>query len=202
MLTGKRVDSAVRVIVAHNSDEGLLFTNPGVSDEAGFKAFFQELLPNVPAASIDTIANNIYPPDFSGAQPYTTMTERLKLAVGEGLFDCNALAISLAYSNNTRGYLFDICPGMHAQDVSYTFFNGESEDSLGLLIDSPTADMMQTWFADFTILGEESGSVAEQLPVFGPGASVAHIDGTTDANAIQDPAANSRCQFWLQGFDE
>ncbi|PKS11014.1 hypothetical protein jhhlp_002773 [Lomentospora prolificans] len=196
----RKVDEAVKVIVAHNANEGLLFTNPDVQDEAAFKQFFQNLMPNVPSQKINTIASDIYPPDFSGVQPYRTMTQRLSLAVGDALFTCNSFAISLAYSNMTRGYLFDICPGMHGQDVSYTFFNGERADSLGLLVDRPTAGKMQSWFVDFTIFGDASGSSATQLPVFGSGAQVAHINGGTTFPSVQDPAASARCRFWLNGF--
>jgi len=200
-MTRKMVDRNVQLIVAHNSDEGLLFTDPRVSDEAGFKSFFQSLLPNVPAAKINTLASTVYPPVFTGAQPYTTMTERLKLAVGDALFSCNAVAINAAYGNNTRGYQFDICPGLHGQDVSYTFFNGEVADAtIPLLIDVPTATTMQNIFVDFTIRGTAQGSAANQLPVYGAGASVANFDGAASLAVIKDPSASSRCQFWIQGF--
>lgn len=199
-MAAKKVDADVSLIVAHNSDEGLLFTDPRVSDEAGFKSLFQALMPNVAAAKIDELAAGVYPPDFSGAQPYADMTSRLKLALGEALFDCNAFATSVAYGNETRGYLFDVCPGMHAQDEGYTFFNGESADSLGLLIDAEVADAMQGWFVDFTIRGVEGGSEAAELPVFRADAQVALVDSSGAFDAVRDPAANERCRWWMNGF--
>jgi carboxylesterase type B len=189
-----KVDKAVSVIVAHTSDEGLLFTNPGVQDDAGFKNFFQSFMPNVPATKINTLASQVYPPNFSGSQPYTTQTERLKLAIGEALIDCNAFGLHTAFGNATRGYLFDVCPGLHAQDVPYAFFNGETSDFLGLLINAGVAGTLQDWIVDFTLLGAESGSSVTQLPLYGSTGQVLQVP---TFSSVQDPARNQRCHFWL-----
>ena len=151
-------------------------------------------MPNVPAAKINTLASQIYPPSFSGSQPYTTQTGRLTRAIGEAFIDCNAFGLNTAFNNATRGYLFDICPGLHAQDVGYTFFNGETSDSLGLLIDAGAAGRVQDWIVDFTILGDGSGSSVTQLPVYGSTGQVLRVPGFS---SVQDPAKNQRCRFWL-----
>ncbi|KAK0623778.1 Alpha/Beta hydrolase protein [Immersiella caudata] len=196
LLAKGRVNKNIEVLVAHNLDEGLLFTDPRIPDDAGFRSYLQGLMPSAPASKINTLATTIYPPDFSGAQPYTNQVGRTKLAIAEGLIDCFAFGTSLAYSNQTRGYLFSIFPGMHAQDTSYTFFNGGASDGLGIPVSADAAVTMQRWFVDFAAKGVGAGSTATQLPLYGSSANVANITGT-GFPVVRDPAANARCRFWL-----
>ncbi len=196
----RRVDHSVSVIVSHNLDEGLIFTDPRITDETGFKAYLQGLMPSLPTSKVNTLASTIYPPDFSGTQPYTTQIGRTKLAIAEGLIDCFSFGTNLAYSNTSRGYMFSIFPGIHAQDTSYTFYSGEATDGLGIPIDSDAAVTMQRWFVDFAVKGFGSGSAAGQLPVYTAQANVVNITGGGGFPVVRDPAANARCRFWLEGL--
>ena len=78
-LVQKKVDKQVEIIVSTTSDEGLLFTDPRVQNNTAFKALFAGLMPSISAAKINTLATTIYPEDFSGAQPYTDQSSRLRL---------------------------------------------------------------------------------------------------------------------------
>jgi len=202
ILAQRKVDRSVEVLVAHNSREGGLFSDTRVQDDEGFRGYFSNLLPDLPPDKLDVLATEIYPLDFSGALPYRNHTERLMLAAGESIFDCHALATNLAYENNTRGYYFDMCPGIHAQDVSYSLYNEEETDIFGVSIDGDTAEQMQSWIVDFTIMGNRHGSKTRELPVYGPDARILHVKNreSTDAEfpIMKDPAANSRCRFWLE----
>lgn len=199
LLARRKVDDSVQLIVAKNADEGLLFTDPRVQDQAAFKAYMSALMPSIPPAKIDTLAEEIYPEDFSGAFPYQTQTERLTLALKEGLVTCNAFGTDIAYRNKTRSYQFSVFPGIHAQDVTYTFFNGQATDSLGLPIVASVAETMQRFFVDFAAYGTASTSTVDQIPVYGANAAVLDISNSGMAT-ITDPAANSRCRFWLRGL--
>lgn len=151
-------------------------------------------MPSLPPAKLNTLATTVYPPDFSGALPYTNQVGRTKLAIAEGLIDCFAFGTSLAYANRTQSYLFSIFPGMHAQDTSYTFFNGVSKDGLGIPVAAQTAEKMQRWFVDFA-----TGVEVAEIPAYGAGASVVNVTGTAFP-VVRDPAANERCRFWLGGL--
>lgn len=199
LLVAGKVDRAVKVIAAHNLDEGLLFTDPRISTDAGFRAYLSGFMPSLPAAKIDTLATQIYPPDFSGAQPYTDQVGRTKLAVAEAFLNCFAFGTHLAYANQSRAYQFSYFPGMHAQDTSYTFFNGETINGLGIPVLSSVAEIMQRWFVDFTALGDGPGSTATQIPVYTALANVVNITGS-GFPVVRDPSANSRCRFWLTGL--
>lgn len=199
LLAKREIDTRVQVTVAKNAREGLLFTDPRVQNQTAFKAYMAALMPTIPSAKIDTLAEDIYPEDFSGAFPYQTQSERLSLAVSEGLVTCNAFGTDVAYRNSTHSYQFSVFPGIHAQDVPYTFFNGETADSLGQPIDVSVAEMMQRFFVDFAAYGTAGESTAAEIPVYGPNAAVLDIQNSGSAT-ITDPAANSRCRFWIRGL--
>jgi hypothetical protein len=151
-------------------------------------------MPSLPAAKLAHLSTVIYPEDFSGAQPYTSPTERASLAVGEALIDCFAFGVGLGYGNRTGGVLFSVFPGMHAQDMDYTFWNGASQSGLGIPVDAGQAVEMQRWFVDFVTGGW--GAVAGRVPVYGVGTEVVDVvEGGFEV--VRDPAANERCRYWL-----
>lgn len=201
LLQEGRVDQDVEVIVTHNSREGGLFTDVRVEDDEGFREYFHNLFPSLSEKNMDILATEVYPEDFSGANPYTDQTARLMLAAGESVFDCHAFGTRLAYSNRTRGYYFDMCPGIHAQDTSYSLFDGEEADLFGVEIDRLTAETMQDWIIDFTMLGDGPASSVRQLPIYGERATLLHVtdqvESSTEFQEVVDRAAGSRCQFWL-----
>jgi len=68
---------------------------------------------------------------------------RTKLVISEGLINCFSFGTNLAYNNQSRSYQFSVFPGIHAQDVGYTFFNGEATDGFGVPISASTAQLIQ-----------------------------------------------------------
>jgi len=156
-------------------------------------------MPSLSPLKITTLASTIYPPDFSGTQPYTTQTARTKLAIAEGLINCFAFGTNLAYNNQSRAYQFSVFPGMHAQDTSYTFFSGGVTDGLGIPVEVSTAETMQRWFVGFAMLETDRGSAAAEVPVYGAQANVVNVTGAGGFARVRDPAANARCRFWLEG---
>lgn len=199
------------MLVAHNLDEGLLFTDPRVANTSGFEAYLSGLMPSLPQGKISHLSTVIYPDDFSGSVlPYTDQIGRTKLAIAEGLIDCFSFGLGLAYANQTRGYQFGVFPGMHAQDVGYTFFGRGEEDGVdgfGVPIAREVARRMQAWLVDFTMFGfgegegaGGEGNAARELPVYAGEANVMNITGPGEDGfqVVRDPAANRRCRFWLE----
>lgn len=122
LLSQGHFDESVKVIVGHNSNEGLLFTAP-VTDNTSYLDFIRSIFPSARDAVIQHIANKLYPPVFDGSMGYTNQVGRTALTVGEATFVYNAFAMDRAYANETFAYLFNIFPALHAQDVAYTFYN-------------------------------------------------------------------------------
>ncbi|KAK3936036.1 carboxylesterase family protein-like protein [Diplogelasinospora grovesii] len=203
-LAAGHIDRSVDTIVAHNLQEGLLFTDPRVQNQTAFKAFMTNLMPTVADAKIEYLVNNIYPEPGTAAAaglPYTTQTQRLSLAIAEGAITCNAFGVDLAMLNKTRSYQFSVYPGIHAQDVGYTFFNKDGSDSAsGFGLSRTIAKAMQNIFADFAMVGATgAGSAASQVPVFTNAANMLNITNS-GMQVVTDPAANATCRYWLTGL--
>lgn len=197
MLLSRNIDTSVELIIAHNLDEGLMFTDPRVDDESGFTDFVGGLIPTLGDKIISLVSELLYPEDYSGSQPYTTPTERVSLAIGEMIVSCYAFGLNLAYGGSARGYQFSIFPGMHSQDLAFTFWNGATTDGWGLPLPSTVAQKMQGWFVDFTLYGSTGTSSVKSLPKYGFNAQVMNISLPSKFNTVSDPAANTRCGFLL-----
>lgn len=198
LLRKGKVPPGVQVIVSYTSDEGLLFTDPRVQDQTAFKALFQQLMPSISAAKINELATVVYPEDFSGAQPYTDQSSRLRLALAESIVQCNAFATHLAFKNQSRAFIFDVFPKVHAEDVAYTFWNGESTDSFGIPINLPVALNLQKWLVDYTMVGTGAGSTASVIPVYTNAAKTLRVTDAGNSVIQPDWAANRRCRWWVQ----
>lgn len=208
LLAQNRFAQNVDTIVAHNSNEGLIFTDSRINDTAGLAAYITGLMPSAAPATIQT-ALSLYPDDFTGAFGYRSQLERTELVASEALVTCNANALLKAYSSTpaslvrtatgaANGYLFSVSPGIHALDTSYTFFNGPFTDIFGDVIDPTLAGRMQSAFVTFATTGQKNLALATA-----PGAPVAALTSTSllslDVNQttiVQDPANNARCLFW------
>ncbi|KAL2131605.1 hypothetical protein VTI74DRAFT_4821 [Chaetomium olivicolor] len=203
LLTHRKVDTSVSVLVAHNPDEGLLFTDPRIANQSAFEAYLAGFMPSVPSlplSKIKHLSEVIYPADFTGSVlPYTNQVGRTKLAIAGGLVDCFSFGVHLAYANSLRGYQVSRFPGIHAMDVGYTFWNGEGNDGFGVPIPAETAVRMQRWFVDFAMEGFAGLEGPAGLPIYGEGASVVNVTGS-GFPVVRDPAANERCKFWLEGL--
>lgn len=212
----------VDVIVAHNANEGLIFTDQRITNDTGLAGYLSGLMPSASAATIQR-AIALYPEDFSGAQGYRTQLERLELVASEALVTCNANALSRAFadtpaatqglaSGGINGYLFAVSPGIHALDTMYTFFNGPNTDIFGNVADPKVASQLQSAILSFAITGKKNVAlpVAASSSSLSSGASPA---GSVNASAllsldvnqtavVQDPANNQRCQFWQTGLQQ
>lgn len=210
LLAQNRFARNVDVIVAHNLNEGLIFTDQRITNNTGLAAYIQGLMPSVSPAIVQSLIA-LYPEDFSGAQPYRTQLERLELVASEALVTCNANALSKAFAGTPaaqltlatgglNGYLFSVQPGIHALDTSYTFFNGPFTDIFGNKVDENLANQLQSTILNFAITGRKT--LVPTVPA-APGLVTASSLLSLDINAttvVQDPANNPRCQVWQTGL--
>lgn len=211
LLAQGRFARNVDVVVAHNANEGLIFTDQRIQNDTGLAAYLAGLMPSASPATIQG-AIALYPQDFSGALGYRTQLERLELVASEALVTCNANALSKAFagtpasaqgltSGGVNGYLFSVSPGIHALDTMYTFFNGPMTDIFGNVVDANVANQLQATILSFAITGQKS----KALPAAGAPAGAANASAllSLDVNqttVVQDPANNQRCQFWQTGL--
>lgn len=206
LLAQGKYDKRVRILAAHNADEGLLFTPP-VADDAGYRRFVQDTFPAARRAQLlDYLAETLYPPVFDGSLPYTDHVGRVALTMAEATFVCNTRAVAGrrgASESDTFAYFWDVFPGLHSQDVQYTFYNPDTT-----WVDAPLLTMwgtnetvafaMQDWFTSFAITGKpESGldGLEGAFPHYGEKATMVSLSWE-GVGRLSDPGANERCEWW------
>ncbi|KAI1829234.1 hypothetical protein DTO006G1_9824 [Penicillium roqueforti] len=197
LLEGK-FDEAVNVMMGHNSNEGLLFTNP---DSRNSDAFLANLLAAAPISleNAKYIAEVLYPPIYDGSHGYKDPVQRVALFTSEWALNCYTDDLRRANNNETYAYQFSIPPGLHAQDVPYTFYQ-KGSTLTSILFNIPVSNVtvalaMQDWFTSFALHGSPYSDLAPEIRVQGPDARLMDI-GQNSFNVIHDPNDNPRCRFW------
>lgn len=77
-------DRSINIMVAHNDDEGLRFTDPALNSSSLSELLLVTFLGIQPSV-VDYIENVLYPPIFDGSQGYTDGISRAALVIGDSL---------------------------------------------------------------------------------------------------------------------
>ena len=202
LLKNGQFDHSLKIMVGHNSNEGEMFTPPYVTNETAFDAFLRTY--QIPAASdavVEYVETVLYPPVFDGTYPYATEFERMSLLIAECVITCNTRYLDLAFKNDTYAYLFDIPPGLHGVDLSYTFYNGYTSTlDDGVAVNGTTAIAFQDYITAFVLTGNPNGAGRPEFSVYGADSIVLDIDYNLDGATQVDPVANIRCAWWQEGL--
>ncbi|KAI9694223.1 MAG: hypothetical protein M1820_009122 [Bogoriella megaspora] len=203
LLQRGQFDHSLRILSAHNTNEGLLFSSPFVQNDTASVAQLQEFFPDADPLVILYISTQLYPSVFDGSQGYTSQLQREALLVSEYVFTCNDFYLAKAFGNQTYEYVFSVPPGIHGEDIPYTFFNGIiSNVPASGAQSSAVAIALQEYVTNFAETGDPNGDGLVNFPMYGPNATVQIINVNPDqsVNLTQgiDPAANSRCNWWQQ----
>ena len=84
-------DHDLTLMLGHNADEGLDFTNPGVTNDTSFDAYVKSTFPTISPSVADYIENVLYPPQMPGTlgtTGYSDETGRIVLVITESVFTC------------------------------------------------------------------------------------------------------------------
>ncbi|KAL8662681.1 MAG: hypothetical protein Q9202_004465, partial [Teloschistes flavicans] len=198
LFTQGRYVKGLRVMAAHNSDEARLFIPPTRDSEAAFEEFLATRFPRATEAQIRFINRTLYPPppwhsSFSHPSiPYTTQYGRLKQLDADIYNICWTVLLASTTAVRAYNYIFSVPPGYHAQDLAYTFYNGEAFQKD---VNVQVAKVLQRAIANFVGGGDPNGGEAggevggevgaegggkgggegRFFPVWGPGAQVANL---------------------------
>jgi carboxylesterase type B len=186
----------VSMVVGHNEQEGLLFTPPFIQTDAEFKAAQSVIFPTANASLLDYITEALYPPVFNGSYGYTTQIGRTNVSIADFTIDCNAYLLASTLPG-AYAYLVSVPPGLHAVDIAYTFFNGDTSTSdEGLPVQADIAESFQRYLVNFVMTGTPTSKGLQTFVEYGANNTVANIDLTDLGMPILDPAARSQCKFW------
>lgn len=188
----------VGVMVGHNSDEGLLFTPPYIDTEAEEMEEFAAIYPTANSTIVSYITQTLYPPVYNGSYGYMDAIGRNSLAISDFLVGCNAHYLAQKLSPG-YGYIFSVPPGLHGEDVAYTFFNGDTSTSdMGVPIYPAVASAFQRYLTQYAMTGTPSAEGYQTFSKYGQNNTITLINFYGLGSHEADPAASSACQFWAQ----
>ena len=184
----------LKLMVGHVADEALIFTPP-LNTSAGLAEFLESVFPFMSSNVLNYITTVLYPPVFDGSYGYTDYLSQLNFVFTESLFSCNTNYLARAFLNQTYNYLFSVPPGIHAEDVAYTFYNGPTS----LVSNQTLAVALQEYITSFATNGVPSGPSLPKFPQYGKGATILDLN-MTSITKMTDPTANPRCYWWQQAL--
>lgn len=190
----------------HNSDEGIIFASPFVHSSTGYKDYLTELFPALHAEDLKTLAEELYPADFSGRYGYTDELGRVSQTFGDAFIVCSAYGLNLGAQRNGESfaYQFSEPPGYHADDLAYTYFDRpESQQH----VNATLANIFQTYMTNFAAKGDpyvKCSDCAPRLPLFPPAHSLTlqNLNSTRLGPLQKDSMYEKRCEWWLKGLFE
>lgn len=200
LLLENKFDSSVEVMTAHNSNEGIVFTSPFIDTEAEFATAVDNLFSTATNETIDYVLDTLYPAVYDGTYGYTTVNQRTSRLVAELSFTCNTRYLNTAFSNETNSYYFAIPPGLHGEDIAYTFFNGDTTTlNDGLAVNSTVANILQKFITNFATSKDANpnGPGLPYFPKYQDNSTVLVLDLAAQGQLVVDDTANERCA-WLQ----
>lgn len=190
----------LKIMTGHNTNEGVLFTNPSVRTDAQLEAFLALSYPGM-ADSIKTyITKTLYPAVYDGSMPYTSPIDRTIFIVTESIFTCNTNNLAVAFGNKTYAYQFEVPPALHGFDVEYTFWNGAPTNitTIPPLI-APLAEVLQGYITNFAMTGNPNGKGLPHFPMYQSNGTEVGLNVTINSY-MKDPTNNPRCAFWAKSL--
>ena len=199
LLLEGRFDKNLSIMTGRNQDEGSRFVpNSQVTNETAYEDFLQAFFPPLQQQpeQLQLLTQELYPPDFSGAQGYTSQAQRNNLTFADALSVCNTRALNAAVFG-PQGYAYEYTapPAVHGADLAYTFY--EAGNVTG--VNSTAAVVLQRYITNFAQTGDPNGA---GLPLFPPtrkGETVQNI-GVQGIGPMPDEGGvqqiNQRCLFW------
>lgn len=213
LLAQGRFDTSLNaVMMGTNENEGVLFASPFLKTDEDYRRILLTYFPTASDEIINYIATNLYPNDLSGKYNYSTQPSRAALTIAESCFYCNTRYLSQALPNIVSEkifkYLFAVPPAIHADDLGYTFYNGNGSLTWeGFLVDEHVALTLQDYILSFVTNGSPNTASVDTItgppwfPPYGANTSVITLDNSTRMGELNfDPEANSRCDWWQKAL--
>ena len=196
LLSAGAFAKSVKIMAGHNTNEGVLFTDPSVRTDAQLEAFLASMYPGMDPQVITHIVKALYPAKYDGSMPYTNGLERTIFLITESLFTCNTNQLARAFGNKTYAYQFEFPPALHGFDIVYTFYNGEGSNvnTIPPLI-APLAQVLQGYITNFAMHGNPNGKGLPYFPIYGSNGTELGLNVTV-SSYMRDPTENARCVFW------
>ncbi|KUJ07184.1 alpha/beta-hydrolase, partial [Mollisia scopiformis] len=203
---GKYAKNVRAVMSGHNTDEGLIFTDPSIQNTSAFNTYLSTtLLPDAQPEIIDYVTNTLYPPVFTNATGlgYNDTISRLSTLLADTLLNCNVQALMSAFgANKSYAYLFEEGPSLHGEQGDYTFYDygGVTKDTYGAVVNATVAKTFQDWMVTFDATGNPNGPGSVPIQPYGMGHLMGSLSNKGVGTPLKDPAGAERCAFWQKAL--
>ncbi|KAF7886836.1 uncharacterized protein EAF02_003483 [Botrytis sinoallii] len=208
------------IMVAHNSLEGLLFTDiTAVENDDTFATFIRNSLPGLKDEDLEYIVKDLYPLDDENAGVLDKLLRGAN-ATAELSTICNAVYLLDAFgAEGSYKYVFGVEPGVHGQDVGFSFYQKPPSDptdiyNTGKVLPSTeiVAQTLQAYIVGFVKEGDPNrGLIGPEFPVYKDGivilgskenGSMIVPEGEVrvEEDLWVDVGTRERCKWW--GGDE
>lgn len=198
LLASGHYHKGVQVMVAHNTFEGQVYTDPAATNSSAFDTYMKLYFPDAPASALEELATEFYPAVYNSTSlPWTTPFERLRSAIEDFTFVCHAYFVgeTLGGRNDSAAYsyLFSVPPGTHTLDTHYTYYVNSTWSST--VTNVTTAQYLQGYLTSFAESGNPNRLGLPEFPAYGPSRQDLNLNQTF-VDVRKDPAANRRCDWW------
>lgn len=88
-------------------------------------------------------------------------------------------------------------PGLHGQDIPYTYFTTPEQSTS--VLNTTVATVLQQYITQFAISGQPNEEGIPYFNMYGPNATVQNL-GISRITEQMDPVANRRCNWWQKAL--
>ncbi|PYI03941.1 alpha/beta-hydrolase [Aspergillus sclerotiicarbonarius CBS 121057] len=185
----------MKTMLGQNADEGLRTTTPDAIHEDVYRRDLRRTFPQIQPNTIDYLLRRLYPPVFNGSRGYHDAVGRASSVTADYGYQCNNYYLNEAYEGETYAYLFDVSPGLHEDDVQYTFYDGDPSKR----VNATVAWALQDYITSFAMDGVPRSTIGPEFTPYGPNRTMMDLGGT-GIKTIRDPTDRERCKWWQLGF--
>ncbi|KIW06522.1 uncharacterized protein PV09_02956 [Verruconis gallopava] len=200
-------DKNVSILAGHNMREGYTFTSPFMQNDSAVISQLKSIFPGAPLDVLLYVVTDLYPAIYDGSQPYRNWFERAALMTTEFSFICNDYYMTSAVPNQSYGYLFNIFPALHGEDVPYTYYYGYPPNATDFseVQNANAAYTLQDWELSFAMGGAPTTTVpgSPNLPLYANNSQIGMLNGllgSFQATLGPDNANNDRCRWWQKAL--
>ncbi|TQV99795.1 acetylcholinesterase [Cordyceps javanica] len=186
-------DKAVRVLSAVDTLEGGFFFDPAAKTDDAVRKVIATTMPGMSASQLDELSNQIYPSLFDGSQGYIDQSSRQITINGDAYFYCNFLAVNEASNGAAHAYEFAVTPGVHTQDLAYTFDDPYSPPAL-----AQARETLVSAITSFAVYGRPDLVVdgnKMHFPSWGANKQQVTI-GDKGSAVTRSTVSEKRCAWW------
>ncbi|KAI1137699.1 alpha/beta-hydrolase [Hypoxylon sp. FL0543] len=199
-----KFDSDVNLLISHTSNESIPFLPQNILTDDDVRSYVRASLPEASENTVDALLTDpaLYPDILDGRYPWTTQFERAARLSSDTAFACITRHLSVARGNDTHNYIFSYPPGVHATDVAYVFFNGDTTTlNNGLPVNAELAWQLQDYIVAFVQTGDPNAGQDTPLrfPVYGSEGRVLEL-GYDGFRQTIDDLKSERCTWILKAM--